>query len=501
MNMIKNYSFLFLFAILIFSQSGNAQNQNWAFGEGAGVSFCNGAPVNFSSPTLTTGAGGTATVSDAACRLLFYTDGISVWDSTGTVMPHGQALAGTNGTDQSSMIVQDPGNPARYYIFVNNASYADPNGVYNGFSYSIVDMSLPGNGTAGSPHGDVVSGSVNSILYKSAGNMSFYSSPRLAAVNVCGTNDYWIVTHESSPTSTDTFIFYRLTASGVTYDHKQGIGSAMFGNCLGSLHISQDGTKAVSTLWANPSSATGGADVFSFNNQTGLFSNWIKLDIPTGSSINTWGAEFSPNGNLVYLSNLGATSNQVSAIFQYNLNAGSAAAINSTVVTLDSVNVDTIPGYNGTPSPVVYFYGELSLGADGKIYSAEEDQNFLAVIDHPDLVGSACGLRRNGYQLGSGMRCKIGMSNQTVTSGCPSGIQELNVSAISIFPNPNNGSFTLQTAESINSDYIITDMLGNVVSQEPIKSDSQLIALLNASEGVYLLSVKGAQPIKFVVVR
>ena len=72
---------------------------------------------------------------------------------------------------------------------------------------------------------------------------------------------------------------------------------------------------------------------------------------------------------------------------------------------------------------------------------------------------------------------------------------------IHLYPNPNRGSFTLATSGSIGSDYTISDMLGHVIIHSSITSDSQTIYLPEASEGVYTLVVKGAQPIRFVIVR
>jgi hypothetical protein len=82
------------------------------------------------------------------------------------------------------------------------------------------------------------------------------------------------------------------------------------------------------------------------------------------------------------------------------------------------------------------------------------------------------------------------------------GVYEANqTSTIAVYPNPNNGTFILQTSGNINSQYIITDMLGNVIAQQAITSGSQTINMLDAAVGVYTLVVKGAPPIRFVVVR
>jgi uncharacterized repeat protein (TIGR01451 family) len=77
------------------------------------------------------------------------------------------------------------------------------------------------------------------------------------------------------------------------------------------------------------------------------------------------------------------------------------------------------------------------------------------------------------------------------------------VNLIQLYPNPNNGSFTLSTVngqQSTNS-YTITDMLGHVVEQKTITSSRQQINMTDAAEGVYTLVVKGARPVRFVVVK
>ncbi len=44
-------------------------------------------------------------------------------------------------------------------------------------------------------------------------------------------------------------------------------------------------------------------------------------------------------------------------------------------------------------------------------------------------------------------------------------------------------------------------MLGNVITQQTILAKAELIELPEAAEGVYMLEVKGAEPIRFVIVR
>jgi len=62
---------------------------------------------------------------------------------------------------------------------------------------------------------------------------------------------------------------------------------------------------------------------------------------------------------------------------------------------------------------------------------------------------------------------------------------------ISLYPNPNNGSFVLQSSDAVGQEYIITDMLGRVVDEATITSGDQNINLGNISAGSYMLSIKG----------
>src|SRR5258708_3864071 len=65
---------------------------NWFFGYNAGLDFNAGAPV-FQSGSLRNWEG-CASISDRYGHLLFYTDGMTVWDRLHRVMPNGAGLKG-----------------------------------------------------------------------------------------------------------------------------------------------------------------------------------------------------------------------------------------------------------------------------------------------------------------------------------------------------------------------------------------------------------------------
>ncbi|MGO8056139.1 hypothetical protein, partial [Rhizobium leguminosarum] len=60
---------------------------------------------------------GVATQSDKNGNLLFYTNGIDVWNRNHEIMPNGTGLFGSQTSTQSGIIVPQPGSDSIYYVF------------------------------------------------------------------------------------------------------------------------------------------------------------------------------------------------------------------------------------------------------------------------------------------------------------------------------------------------------------------------------------------------
>ena len=98
---------------------------NWYFGENASLNFSAGYPIYQTSPMKTYEAD--ATISDSLGNLLFYTNGESIWDRNGDIMPNGDSLEiarqiGIPYRDGSSVtqgviILPVPGSSEKYYVF------------------------------------------------------------------------------------------------------------------------------------------------------------------------------------------------------------------------------------------------------------------------------------------------------------------------------------------------------------------------------------------------
>src|SRR6218665_366331 len=140
-----------LFIFLFFSQLLFSQGEAniWYFGAHAGLDFNSGSPVALPGSAILT-TEGCATISNSAGNLLFYTDGIKVWNRLQAVMPNGTGLTGDPSSTQSGIIVPKPGSSTVYYVFT-----VDDIGGPNGLRYSEVDMSLAGG------LGDVVAATKN----------------------------------------------------------------------------------------------------------------------------------------------------------------------------------------------------------------------------------------------------------------------------------------------------------------------------------------------------
>ena len=73
---------------------------------------------------------------------------------------------------------------------------------------------------------------------------------------------------------------------------------------------------------------------------------------------------------------------------------------------------------------------------------------------------------------------------------------------IRLYPNPNSGSFTLETSQQIGAEYQIYDMLGQLIQQRPISADKEPIYVGGVAPGVYTISIKGRSgSVRFTIMR
>ncbi len=367
----------FLTLILLFSIfCSHAQNEAaiWYFGNNAGIDFNSGAPVAVNDGQLTTSEG-CATISNTNGELLFYTDGITVWDKTHNVMQNGTGLLGNPSSTQSGIIVPKPGNPNIYYIFTVDAV----SGI-QGLNYSEVDLTLnSGNGA---------------ITAIKNVQLTTPATEKISAISHANGTDFWVVAHGWENAD---FLAYEVTASGVnSLPAVSTVGSTHGGdisNTIGYLKMSPDGQRLALAVTYSQSFV----EVFDFDSTTGMVSNPILIDNIFYSDTGAYGIEFSPNSEILYVTDLNFVESK-SKIHQFDISLNTSA---------DVLNSDTIIFDDN------FFTGALQLAIDQKIYVSISGNNFLGAIENPDVLGTGASYINNAVSLGSG----------TATFGLPPFIQ------------------------------------------------------------------------------
>jgi len=371
----KIYSIIALLFLFNLSFAQN-QTKHWFFGNNCGMDFNGGAPVTLTLGAMATSEG-CSTISDATGALLFYTDGITVWNKTHTVMPNGTGLFGDVSTTQSALIVKKPGSGTLYYIFTLPAEGS------GNLCFSIVDMTLDGG------NGDVTT--KNTVLN---GNVT----EKLSAVHNCNGVDIWVLMHEYN---NNTFRAFSVTATGVSTTavsssvgrvHKDVHGQMKFNNTGTRIACSRD-----TVIQASPFNGIANLDLFRFDNATGIVSS------PTVIPLNNWqksyGIEFSQDNSKVYASyyDINGLNGGNSEIIQYNMTATNVAVTGATV------------GSTIDPDGILR---ALQLGPDGKIYVSKSGTPFVCVINAPNAVAAAVNYTDNAINVDPqslGSMCMLGL--------------------------------------------------------------------------------------------
>ena len=237
---------LTLLSLLFFTKTTLAQNEAnvWYFGYNAGVDFSSGNPVPLTNGALTTPEG-SATIADANGNLLFYSDGITVWDRTHSPMPNGTGLMGHPSSAQSGIIVPKPGSSNIYYLFTVNYNLSSSTGL----RYSEINMNLNGG------MGDVT---VNKNIL-----LATPASEKLTAVKHSNNVDYWVIVKRSS---TNEFNSFKVDCNGVnTTPVITNSGANTY--TWGYIAASPDGTKLAMA------ESGSGFEVYDFDAATGIVSN------------------------------------------------------------------------------------------------------------------------------------------------------------------------------------------------------------------------------------
>ncbi len=349
--------FIFISLVFLFNDVLIAQQEAaiWYFGNQAGLDFNSGEPVAITNSRMNAEAG-CAVISDKTGQLQFYTDGNKIWDKEHQIMPNGFGLKGSQKLNQNTLIVPLSGSADIYYLFTVNADFDTI-----GMNYSVLDMRLNDS------LGDVVM--KNQLLSEGV-------VEKLTGARHCNGRDIWIVAHDRF----DGYYSYLLSADSL---NKTPVISRTGNNVradIGYMKMSP----ASSRIAMPVNNSVTLVELCRFQNRTGKVFDPVRI-LPRDSVIYAYGIEFSPDGNLLYIS----TGGRQYKLWQYDITLETEQEINNSAKLIATGNNFA-----------------LQLASNEKLYIAKENSNELNSILAPDKNAPDCDYRKNDIGLAGGLSLK-----------------------------------------------------------------------------------------------
>lgn len=323
----------------------------WYFGaDGTGLQFNKNDFEAYTADNQHTplGPGGSAMAVDPVTGdVLFYTDGVTIYDASGAQMPPNAILNGNNSLNRPAVICPKPGEPGVFYIFTN-----DLNGIYS----SEVNMNLPGNANPG--------GQPNLGESQNHNTTQLPAPTNEAMIIIPGSDPetYYLVVQEA----TGDYNVFTITSSGITSPVKVPTSPA-----IQAANFSYN--EATGRIAVSPQGANQNVQILNFDPTTGTLSFSEELaGTGNANSPAVYDTEWSEDGTKLYISTYGDAGN-TGDVFQYDFSAAP-------------------PTYASVlPASVYRSYG-LKMGPDNKIYHLYQETAggpyLMGQINEPDSIAT-----------------------------------------------------------------------------------------------------------------
>lgn len=461
MKKICNTIILVFITQFIYSQN---QAYNWFFGDHVGMTFSTNPPSIITGGQLNTSEG-CASISDTNGNLLFYTDGITVWNSTHSVMLNGTGLLGNSSSTQSALIIPSPGNSTMYYLIT-----APVNTSNNPLAYSIIDLT--------------VNNGLGALIVKNTPLLASSTEKQTAVYHSNG-SDVWIIAHEKN---NNVFKVFLLTSTSISLTPVTStLGNITYGG-VGQLKASPCGNQIAMVNYEDvnlPSIL----ELFDFNNSTGVVSNPQLIRQWTVYN-GAYGVEFSPDNSKLYASIISPA-----LVVQFDLLAGSQTAITSSE---DTIGIS--PNNNN---------GSLQLGPDGNIYLSKRFDSTIACIKNPNQPSDSVVYIEHFLAYGN-FGGTLGLPAFVTSLFCniPSGISSIsNVNNFTVYPNPFDDNISILTDNQNlkNANFSVKNVFGQTVFEKREDNlnhnPTKTIDLSFLASGIYLLEIdtEGERTVKKII--
>jgi len=364
-----------LLSVLVFPQG---EFNKWYFHDHAGLDFNSSPPVPLLNNEMFLGFNATVSISDSLGNLLFYSNGLNIFNRDHQIMPNGSWLLFGMNYSQPVFAVKQIGNDHLYYLFGLQWEFEVTPPVPPGLYYSVIDMDLNGG------LGDVIPSMRNVPLSQAED-----ASDKLHATRHQNNRDVWLVTKKNSTHHYASFLINQSGINLVPVLSQSNVNDTSYPR-LGSMKISQDGKKLAAGYIKLVDNFTPYyvAEFCNFNSTTGIITPLFCFRPVLGNdTLYPSDVEFSPDSKLLYITgekDFGAIFKR--GVFQYDATLNDSSLFMESQVFLGYTN-DSLGTYG------------LQLAPDGKIYGTRPNIDSLSAINYPNIKGIACGFQENAISL------------------------------------------------------------------------------------------------------
>lgn len=354
------FSIIFLITAISSLNGQNRTDLHWYFGNNSiNLQFDKGGREAYQENNQATpfGIGGSAVISDQLTgNLLFYSDGVNLYDKSHQIVPNGDLINVPAGTvNQSAVTSSVVAVDNQYYVFSNTDSE---------IFAAIVDQSLPGNAAPGNPSlGEVTSKMISTGLTNPAEAMIVIPD----GIN----NSFWLVTQDRS---TFDYRVTQLDAAGAfpttTFNFNTPTNP---GSIAASFSYNADS----SWIAVAPKDPNRNVVILDFNATVGslAFNRQINnTGFSDGSTDAVYDVAWSNDGTKLYLSRFGSPTGNNADLLQFDF-------------------LDTLENVNSVLSESLFRSYGIKRAPDDRIYHLYQLNNGdpvrLARLNQPDSIFSS----------------------------------------------------------------------------------------------------------------
>ena len=486
--MKKRILFIY-FNIITFSIYGQDWGRYWCFGDSAGIDF---SDVSIPTPFVSSmdNAFPCTSIGDSANGLLFYAHSY-YWPNfiqggnRTTAIKNKHHLLFINGDSLIGVyhggltILNKPNDSSIFYLIQSDLS------TNAGLYFSKV------NPYFAQDTGIVLQRDIRLPL---ADNMI---QGGICAIKHANGRDWWVLCRNWFTLNRwNSFLFTPDTILGPI---EQNVGSITMSN-TSTMSFSKQGDKLAI---ANNNSFI---EMYNFDRCSGLIDSPVRITFPH-SNLSFFGTEFSPNGNLLYVSVTDNIFGDSLKLFQFDITNPVPGS------TVQKIYSQKVPASGGLlkrgPDDKIYFSCLYAVGWSYPDTSRNIYNENLSVINNPDVYGMGCnfspfsfylGGKRTYWDLPNNPNFNLGPLYGSACDSLSTGIESNNIKqSITIFPNPCKDRLNVVGILPTISDYKIFDFQGSIIKDGKTKNLFLSIDVSNFVNGVYYLSVNNTLFRKFIV--